>query len=211
MTLGGLALAVGILVDDATVEIENIERNLAQGKELRQAILDGAQQIALPAFVSTLCICIVFVPMFFLEGVAKYLFVPLAEAVVFAMLASYVLSRTLVPTLVMYFLRNHRGHIGADEEHSGEEAPSRNPLVRVQRRFEAGFARFRAFYHSILEWCLGHRRAVFVWFALFLGITAVLIPFLGQDFFPKVDGGQLLLHVRAEVRDAHRGNRAAAR
>jgi multidrug efflux pump subunit AcrB len=198
MTLGGLALAVGILVDDATVEIENIERNLAQGKELRQAILDGAQQIALPAFVSTLCICIVFVPMFFLTGVAHYLFVPLAEAVVFAMLASYVLSRTLIPTLVMYFLRSHRGHIGVEGAAHEPEAPSRNPFVRLQRRFEAGFSRFRESYRSILEWSLTNRSAVFLWFFVFLGFTACLVPFLGQDFFPSVDAGQFLLHVRAK-------------
>src|SRR5947207_13710986 len=133
MTLGGLALAVGILVDDATVAIENIERNLAMGKDMKQAILDGSQQIALPAFVSTICICIVFVPMFFLTGVAKYLFVPLAEAVVFAMLASYVLSRTLVPTMALYLLRAHEVH--------GVGAPSRNPFVRIQRAIDRGFVR----------------------------------------------------------------------
>ncbi len=198
MTLGGPALAVGILVDDATVEIENIERNLAQGKELKHAILDGAQQIALPAFVSTLCICIVFLPMFFLEGVAKYLFVPLAEAVVFAMLASYVLSRTLVPTLVMYLLRNHRGHIGTEGTNGDYEPVSKNPFVRIQRKFEKAFASFRESYRQILEWSLEHRMAIFVGFALFLGVTALLIPFLGQDFFPKVDGGQFRLHLRAK-------------
>ncbi len=197
MTLGGLALAVGILVDDATVEIENIERNLAQGKELRQAILDGAQQIALPAFVSTLCICIVFVPMFFLQGVAKFLFVPLAEAVVFAMLASYLISRTLVPTLVMYFLRNHRGHIGA-EGAPVEEEHSRNPFVRIQRLFESGFARFRDAYRAILTWCLERRATVLGGFMIFFVATAILLPFLGQDFFPYVDGGQFCLHVRAK-------------
>ncbi len=151
MTLGGLALAVGILVDDATVEIENINRNLAMGKEVEHAILDGAQQIAVPAFVSTLAICIVFVPMFFLGGVARYLFVPLAEAVVFAMLASYLLSRTLVPTMAKYLLRGH--------EPEGEHPPdrSRNPLVRMQVRFEEGFERFRERYHGWLERCLQHR------------------------------------------------------
>jgi len=198
MTLGGLALAVGILVDDATVEIENIERNLAQGKELRQAILDGAEQIALPAFVSTLCICIVFVPMFFLAGVAKYLFVPLAEAVVFAMLASYLLSRTLVPTLVMYLLKNHRGHIGVEGAEYEDEAPTRNSFVKIQRRFEAAFARFRESYRSVLEWSLENRGRVIVCFLLFFAGSCVLIPFLGQDFFPKVDGGQFRLHVRAK-------------
>src|SRR5438309_11533837 len=129
MTLGGLALAVGILVDDATVEIENISRNIAQGKEIQHAILDGAQQIAVPAFVSTLAICIVFVPMFFLTGVARFLFVPMAEAVVFAMLASYVLSRTLVPTMAKYLLRGH-------EQDLGHASASRNPFVRMQGKFE---------------------------------------------------------------------------
>src|ERR1700752_2147907 len=144
MTLGGMALAVGILVDDATVEIENINRNLAMGKEVEHAILDGAQQIAVPAFVSTLCICIVFLPMFFLSGVARYLFVPLAEAVVFAMLASYFLSRTIVPTMAKYLLRG-------DKHESG--APSRNPLVRLQKRFEEAFERFRHSYRGLLEIC----------------------------------------------------------
>src|SRR6202008_1924190 len=148
MTLGGLALAVGILVDDATVEIENIERNLAMGKEMRQAILDGAQQIAVPAFVSTLSICIVFVPMFFLAGVAKFLFVPLAEAVVFAMPASYFLSRTLIPTLVMYIMRGH--------EH--REAGAKTFFGRYQRRFETAFERFRGGYYQLLETTLDHRK-----------------------------------------------------
>ena len=147
MTLGGLALAVGILVDDATVEIENIERNIAQGKELKRAILDGAQQIAVPAFVSTLCICIVFVPMFFLTGVAKFLFVPLAEAVVFAMLASYLLSRTLIPTLVMYIMRGH--------EHRA--AGPKTFLGRFQRGFEEKFENFRRGYEQLLELTLEHR------------------------------------------------------
>src|SRR6185369_960757 len=140
MTLGGLALAVGILVDDATVTIENIERNIMQGKELQQATLDGAQEIAVPALVSTLCICIVFVPMFFLAGVAKFLFVPLAEAVVFAMLASYLLSRTLVPTLVMYIMRGH--------EH--KQAEPKGFLGRFQRGFERWFENFRHSYESLL-------------------------------------------------------------
>src|SRR5262249_13721990 len=156
MTLGGLALAVGILVDDATVEIENIDRNLAMGKELKTAILDGASQIAVPAFVSTLCICIVFVPMFFLTGVARYLFVPLAEAVVFAMLASYILSRTLVPTLVMYLLRGH------ERESHGEGVPKKSGgmfagLSRLQQAFERWFARVRDAYHQSLSACLHHR------------------------------------------------------
>src|SRR5689334_16208995 len=158
MTLGGLALAVGILVDDATVEIENINRNIAQGKETEHAILDGASQIAVPAFVSTLAICIVFVPMFFLTGVARYLFAPLAEAVVFAMLASYLLSRTLVPTMAKYLLRGHEaetGHLATS---------SRNPLVRMQVRSEEGFERLRDRYRGVLESCLNNRRAFLVVF-----------------------------------------------
>jgi multidrug efflux pump subunit AcrB len=194
MTLGGLALAVGILVDDATVEIENINRNLAQGKEVEHAILDGAQQIAVPAFVSTLSICIVFVPMFFLTGVARYLFVPLAEAVVFAMMASYLLSRTLVPTMAKYLLRGH-------EEESGHAAkPSQNPFTRMQLRFEASFERFRESYHGWLATCLEHRRLFMISFYVVCGLSlAGLVPFLGQDFFPSVDSGQFRLHVRART------------
>jgi CzcA family heavy metal efflux pump len=187
MTLGGLALAVGILVDDATVEIENIERNLAMGKEMRQAILDGAQQIAVPAFVSTLSICIVFVPMFFLAGVAKFLFVPLAEAVSFAMLASYLLSRTLIPTLVMYIMRGH--------EHRSETGKSF--LGRFQRGFERKFEDFRRGYEAILETTLEHRGIFVIFFLAFCLLSLGLFFFLGQDFFPQVDAGQLRLHVRA--------------
>ena len=187
MTLGGLALAVGILVDDATVEIENVNRNLDMGKPIVQAILDGAQQIAVPALVSTLCICIVFLPMFFLGGVARYLFVPLAEAVTFAMLASYLLSRTLVPTLARYLLRP-----------PVEDAPpSRNPLARAQRAFERRFEDLRHSYQRLLV-ALVARRAVFI--PVFLGIclgAALLIPRLGQNFFPDTDSGQLTLHLRA--------------
>jgi CzcA family heavy metal efflux pump len=186
MTLGGLALAVGILVDDATVEIENIERNLAMGKEMRQAILDGAQQIAVPAFVSTLSICIVFVPMFFLSGVAKFLFVPLAEAVSFAMLASYLLSRTLIPTLVMYIMRGH--------EHRAESPKS--PLARFQRGFERKFEEFRRSYESLLETTIAHRGLFAACFLLFCALSLGLFSFLGQDFFPQVDAGLLRLHVR---------------
>jgi CzcA family heavy metal efflux pump len=187
MTLGGLALAVGILVDDATVEIENIERNLAMGKEMRQAILDGAQQIAVPAFVSTLSICIVFVPMFFLTGVAKFLFVPLAEAVSFAMLASYLLSRTLIPTLVMYIMRGH--------EHRAE-AP-KSFLGRFQRGFERKFEEFRRGYEQLLETTLEHRGIFVVCFLAFCLLSLGLFFFLGEDFFPQVDAGLLRLHVRA--------------
>ncbi len=190
MTLGGLALAVGILVDDATVEIENIERNLRQGKELRTAILDGAAQIAVPAFVSTLCICIVFVPMFFLTGTARYLFVPLAEAVVFAMLASYLLSRTVVPTLVMYFLRAHVHETGTE---------AKGWFGRFHARFETGFERLRNAYRSWLNACLHHRGLFAICFLAFCGASCFLAPFLGEDFFPKVDAGQMRLHVRAKT------------
>src|SRR6202522_421819 len=186
MTLGGLALAVGILVDDATVEIENIERNLAMGKEMRQAILDGAQQIAVPALVSTLSICIVFVPMFFLSGVAKFLFVPLAEAVSFAMLASYFLSRTLIPTLVMYIMRGH--------EHRSETGKSF--LGRFQRGFERKFEDFTRGYEAVLETTLEHRNIFVIAFLAFCILSLGLFFFLGQDFFPQVDAGLIRLHVR---------------
>jgi CzcA family heavy metal efflux pump len=189
MTLGGLALAVGILVDDATVEIENIERNLAQGKEMKQAILDGAAQIAVPAFVSTLCICIVFVPMFFLTGVAKFLFVPLAEAVVFAMLASYLLSRTLIPTLVMYIMRGH--------EH--REGGPKTFLGRFQRGFERGFDNFRAAYYQLLETTLQHRTLFAACFLAFCVLSLGWVFFLGEDFFPSVDAGLMRLHVRGRA------------
>jgi multidrug efflux pump subunit AcrB len=193
MTLGGLALAVGILVDDATVEIENINRNLAQGKEVEHAILDGAQQIAVPAFVSTLAICIVFVPMFFLAGVARYLFVPLAEAVVFAMLASYLLSRTLVPTMAKYLLRGH-------EAENLAASQSRNPLVAMQIKFEEAFERFRESYHGLLERCLHHQRVFLLVFLGFcLASVLLLLPWLGQDFFPSVDAGQFKMHIRART------------
>ncbi len=187
MTLGGLALAVGILVDDATVEIENIERNLAMGKEMKQAILDGAQQIAVPALVSTLCICIVFVPMFFLTGVAKFLFVPLAEAVSFAMLASYLLSRTLIPTMVMFIMRGH--------EHRAAE--TNNPFVKFQRKFERGFEKFRSAYQQLLETTLENRGLFSVCFVIFCVLSLGLVFFLGQDFFPQVDAGLIRLHFRA--------------
>ena len=189
MTLGGLALAVGILVDDATVEIENIERNLALGKEMKQAILDGASQIAVPALVSTLCICIVFVPMFFLAGVAKFLFVPLAEAVSFAMLASYLLSRTLVPTMVMFIMRGH--------EHRA--AVTKNPLVKFQRKFESGFEKFRGAYQQLLETTLEYRGLFAICFVIFCVLSLGPVFFLGQDFFPQVDAGLIRLHFRARA------------
>jgi multidrug efflux pump subunit AcrB len=192
MTLGGLALAVGILVDDATVEVENINRNRAAEpeKDMDEVVLDSASQIATPAFVSTLSICIVFAPMFLLSGVARYLFVPLAEAVVFAMLASYFLSRTIVPTMAKYLLRGDK-----TEE---ERANSRNPLVRFQRRFEQAFEKFRHSYRGLLEAALHHRGAFLtIFFACSLGSLAILIPWLGRDFFPTVDSGTLKLHMRA--------------
>jgi multidrug efflux pump subunit AcrB len=193
MTLGGLALAVGILVDDATVEVENINRNrsLAPDKPMDDVVLESASQIAVPALVSTLSICIVFAPMFLLTGVARYLFVPLAEAVVFAMLASYLLSRTIVPTMAKYLLR------GQSEAGVGR-SESRNPLVRFQLRFEHGFERFRAGYRRALESCLQHRRLFVIgFFAACLASLAIVIPWLGRDFFPTVDSGTILLHVRA--------------
>jgi multidrug efflux pump subunit AcrB len=191
MTLGGLALAVGILVDDATVEVENINRNLELHPEqtMDDVVLDSAMQIATPAFVATLSICIVFAPMFLLSGVARYLFLPLAEAVVFAMLASYVLSRTIVPTMAKYLLRHHR--------EDQEQTPSRNPLVKFQHTFEELFERLRNGYHSVLDRALHHRRLFLTgFFAACLGSLAILIPWLGQDFFPPVDAGSFKLHVR---------------
>src|SRR5271154_4847805 len=194
MTLGGLALAVGILVDDATVEIENINRNLEEGKEVEQAILDGAAQIAVPAFVSTISICIVFVPMFFLGGVARYLFVPLAEAVVFAMLASYFLSRTIVPTMAKYLLKPH------NPEQEETKRPSRNPFVRFQVTFEHYFEKLRNWYRGLLTFCLEFRLGfLFSIVAFWIASLVLLYPWLGQDFFPSVDGGQFKLHVRAKT------------
>jgi CzcA family heavy metal efflux pump len=195
MTLGGLALAVGILVDDATVTIENIDRHLAEGKEALVAIRDGAAQIATPAFVSTLCICIVFVPIFFLTGVAKFLFTPLAEAVIFAMLASYVLSRTLVPTLAMYWMKEH-------EKHS-EQTPGGNAFLRwataFQRGFERRFDRFREGYLEFLELSLRHPKTIVSIVLGFVCFSFFLFPFLGQDFFPSVDAGRFDMHVRVQA------------
>ena len=193
MTLGGLALAVGILVDDATVAIENIHRHMASGKPLEDSILDGAQEIAMPAFVSTLCICIVFVPMFFLTGVAHYLFVPLAEAVVFAMLASYIISRTLVPTLVMWFYRNVQH--GAEDSTNSASVWFR-PFTAIQASFEHGFDKFRESYRLLLGAVLHHRTIFAAVFLAFCLGSLGLVPQLGQDFFPSVDAGQFRLHVR---------------
>lgn len=192
MTLGGLALAIGILVDDATVEIENVERHLAMGKNPHQAILDGAAEIAAPAFVSTLSICIVFVPMFFLTGVARSLFVPLAEAVVFAMIASYVLSRTLVPTLVMYMMASRHG---AHSQPPVSAAMRR--LHGIHLRFDAGFERFRQHYVVLLASLLRQRRRFGAGFFAFCALSLGLVPLLGQDLFPAVDAGQIRLHLRA--------------
>jgi CzcA family heavy metal efflux pump len=195
MTLGGLALAVGILVDDATVTIENINWHLEHGKDVRSAILDGAQQIVTPAFVSLLCICIVFVPMFMLEGVAGFLFVPMAEAVVFAMIASFILSRTLVPTLAMYLLKPHASH-----EADQDMPPTRkNVFVRFQQGFERRFERFREAYRNLLALALAHRRGFVSGFLLVVVLSFGLAPFLGSDFFPSVDSGQIALHVRPPV------------
>jgi multidrug efflux pump subunit AcrB len=194
MTLGGLALAVGILVDEATVTIENINWHLEQGKEVEPAILDGANQIVVPAFVSLLCICIVFVPMFFLQGVARFLFVPMAEAVIFAMIWSFILSRTLVPTMAKYLLHPHVHHAEGEQPKR-----SRNPLVRFQRGFEAGFERFRAGYSDLLSLALRHRPVFVIGFMGFVGLSFLLVPYLGQNFFPSVDAGQILMHVRTQV------------
>src|SRR5437764_8838370 len=197
MTLGGLALAVGILVDDATVTIENINWHLEQGKKIEPAILDGAQQIVVPATVSLLCICIAFVPMFGLGGVAGYLFRPLAEAVMLALAASYVLSRTLVPTLANSLLRNQHAHRSPDGADAAPAKASRNPLARFQRGFEHYFERVRSGYLGLMQLCLQNRIKVIAGFLCFSLLSFGLAPYLGQDFFPAVDGGQIKLHIRA--------------
>jgi len=194
MTLGGLSLAVGILVDDATVTIENINWHLEQGKPVFTAIMDGAAQIVTPAFVSLLCICIVFVPMFFLPGVAGFLFVPMALAVVFAMIMSFILSRTLVPTMANYLLKPHAGDM-----HAAGTPTSRNPLVRFQRGFEQRFGRFRKSYGALLERALATPRPFIIGFLACVALSFLLVPFLGENFFPSVDAGQMALHVRAPV------------
>jgi multidrug efflux pump subunit AcrB len=187
MTLGGLALAVGILVDDATVTIENINWHLEQGKSVYEAIMDGARQITQPAFVSLLCICVAFVPMFSLQGVAGFLFVPMAMAVVFAMIASFILSRTLVPTLALYLLKLH------SEEHA---ALGNNMFARLQKRFESGFADMRESYRNLLALAMTQRRRFVFGFLAAVAASMLLVPFLGQDFFPSVDSGQITLHTR---------------
>ena len=192
MTLGGLALAVGLLVDEATVTIENINWHLEQGKDIRTAILDGAQQIATPAFVSLLCICIVFIPMFSLGGVAGFLFAPMAMSVVFAMIASYLLSRTLVPTMAMFMLKPHAAH-------DGEKRRSPNPLVRFQQGFERNFERTREGYRNILALAIAKRGLFVIGYGVVIAASFTLVPFLGEDFFPSVDAGELTLHVRPPV------------
>jgi multidrug efflux pump subunit AcrB len=187
MTLGGLALSVGILVDQAIVTIENIERHMHMGKPLHDSIIVGAGEIGIPAFVSTVCICIVFVPMFFLSGVARFLFVPLAEAVVFAMAASYILSRTLVPTLVMLMMK---------QAHAADGTSS-SLLQRLYRGFDSRFERVRRAYTLVLSSLLAHRRRFALMFLGFCVLSCLLYPFLGRDFFPNVDGGQIRLHMRA--------------
>jgi multidrug efflux pump subunit AcrB len=194
MTLGGLALAVGILVDDATVTIENINWHLEHGKGVETSIMDGANQIVTPAFVSLLCICIVFVPMFFLTGVARFLFVPMAEAVMFAMIWSFLLSRTLVPTMAKYLLRPHVDH----PEGEGPP-PSRNPLVRFQRGFEARFERVRGGYRDLLSLAMARRPVFAIGFLGFVAVSFLLVPYLGRNFFPAVDSGSILMHVRTQV------------
>ncbi len=194
MTLGGLALAVGILVDDATVTIENINWHLEHGKGVETSIMDGANQIVTPAFVSLLCICIVFVPMFFLQGVARFLFVPMAEAVMFAMIWSFLLSRTLVPTMAKYLLRPHVDH----PEGEGPP-PSRNPLVRFQRGFEARFERVRGGYRDLLSLAMARRPVFAIGFLGFVAVSFLLVPYLGRNFFPSVDSGSILMHVRTQV------------
>jgi multidrug efflux pump subunit AcrB len=198
MTLGGLALAVGILVDEATVTIESINYHLEQGKDVERAILDGSSQIVVPAFVSLLCICVVFIPMFFLNGVARFLFAPMAESVMFAMAFSFLLSRTLVPTMAKYLLRRHDTLAGEHNEVL-ELQPGKNPLVRLQRGFEARFARLRTGYHDLLALAIERRRLFLAGFLGFIAVSFLLAPFLGRNFFPQVDGGQMLLHVRAPV------------
>jgi multidrug efflux pump subunit AcrB len=192
MTLGGLALAVGILVDDATVTIENINWHLEHGKGVETSIMDGANQIVTPAFVSLLCICIVFVPMFFLTGVARFLFVPMAEAVMFAMIWSFILSRTLVPTMAKYLLQPHT-------HHEGEPPPTRNPLVKFQRGFEARFERIRGGYRDLLTLVMRRRPLFMIGFLGLVAVSFLLVPFLGRNFFPSVDAGSILMHVRTQV------------
>ncbi|MFM7801049.1 MAG: efflux RND transporter permease subunit, partial [Limnohabitans sp.] len=198
MTLGGLALAVGILVDDATVTIENINWHLEQGKDVVTAILDGAEQIVAPAFVSLLCICIVFVPMCFLDGVSRFLFVPMALSVMLAMTFSFILSRTLVPTMAKFLLKPHAPHTDMHGNYFSQP-PSRNPIMRFQRHFEAGFEKFRSGYKELLQLSLANRWPIVAGFMGFVMATFAMVPYLGTNFFPDVDGGQILIHARVPV------------
>lgn len=203
MTLGGLALAVGILVDDATVTIENINWHLEMGKHVEASIMDGAHQIVVPALVSLMCICIVFIPMFYLEGVSKYLFVPLAEAVIFSMIASFILSRTLVPTMAKYLLKPHAqaAHHDHPAPASGEHThvPSRNPLVLFQQGFEKTFTIVRENYKGLLLLALSQRPKFIIGFLSIVLLSFALVPWLGRNFFPAVDAGQIKLHIRAQT------------
>jgi CzcA family heavy metal efflux pump len=199
MTLGGLALAVGILVDEATVTIESINYHLEQGKEVEEAIMDGASQIVVPAFVSLLCICIVFVPMFFLDGVPRFLFVPMAEAVMLAMVFSFILSRTLVPTMAKYLLHKHAPHVDKHGNVIDDAPPTRNPFVRFQRWFERGFMRFRNGYHDLLALAIEHRKLFVAGFLVIVAASFLMVPMVGRNFFPTVDAGQILMHVRVQV------------
>jgi multidrug efflux pump subunit AcrB len=193
MTLGGLALAVGILVDDATVEIENTHRNMGMKKSLVKAVLDGAQQVAVPALVSTLAICIVFVPVLLLTGVARYLFTPLALSVVFAMLASYLLSRTLIPNLVHYLLKREVELYYDGENGEPAEAPGWN--WKIHHAFNRRFDKFRDHYSGVLDWALDHRGIFLIVFGIFVAGSMCLVLLIGRDFFPTVDSGQIRLHV----------------
>ena len=202
MTLGGLALAVGILVDDATVTIENINWHLEKGKPVQQAILDGAQQIVTPALVSLLCICIAFVPMFFLPGISGYLFMPMAEAVVFALIGSFTLSRTLVPAMANYLLVSHGDAMDVEVSRAHDTSEGhhpKNPLARLQHGFEKRFEQFRTGYHRYLTLAMARRGLFVAGFLVFVALSLLLVPFLGRNFFPAVDAGEISLHVRAPI------------
>ena len=199
MTLGGFALAIGILVDNGTVVIENIERHVGMREPLHQAIVVGASEVAVPTFLSTLCICIVFVPVFLLEGTAKYLFSPLSLSVIGSLLASLALSFTMVPVLFNHLMRGAVHEFIDKSSHTPgpPEAPSKNVLVRFQAAFERGFERFRENYRNVLSWALSEARLTVIAFLALIAVSAALFPFLGRDFFPQVDAGQMRLHVRA--------------
>src|ERR1700692_3323762 len=197
MTLGGFALAIGILVDNGTVVIENIERHVAMDEPLRQSIVVGASEVAIPTFLSTLCICIVFVPVFLLQGTAKYLFSPLSLSVIGSLLASLALSFTMVPVLFNYLMRRAVHEFAAESAHKAARSQTKNPLVRFQAGFERGFERFRESYRNTLSWALSQARLTVTAFVVLIVVSTLLFPFLGRDFFPQVDAGQMRLHVRA--------------